>query len=123
MSRTKKAVCFVDDDPEEIQRFRCNLEREFDIGSGTSLDEALNDLRAQGRARPNLFLLDLYFPEGPRNTEEELQELARARQEFLRAQAAFLAVLGRLGQSARGGFSLARRLQSESRVGFAFFTR
>lgn len=34
MRRKKPSICFVDDDPEEIRRFRENLDGVFEIGAG-----------------------------------------------------------------------------------------
>jgi CheY-like chemotaxis protein len=119
-----EAVCFVDDDPEEVRRFRRLLARRFLVGAGTSLPAALEDLRAQGRERPDVFALDLYFPDGEPNTENERSELARAWGRFLEAKAELAAVLERLRQSPEGGLALARRVGGEyPGVPVAFFTR
>ncbi|HUU59180.1 MAG TPA: hypothetical protein VMZ50_06535 [Phycisphaerae bacterium] len=122
----KPAVCFVDDDPAELARFADNLADRFVIGAGTSVDEALADLRAKGRQRPDLFVLDLYFPEGAGNTPEQREELKDAWNRFLDAKGQFAAVLDRLGQTSRGGFALARGLRDDRRLrkaGVAFFSR
>ena len=120
----KYAVCVVDDNPEEIRRFRENLGKFFIIGAGTSISEALSDLKKQGYKKPHLFILDLYFPEGPRNTEEELIELERARQSFLEAESEFLVELTRLKLSSHGGLELARDLKERwGDIPFIFFTR
>lgn len=124
MASKLPAICFIDDDREEIRRFRENLGHEFIIGSGTSLSEAIDELRNQGRKRPDLFVLDLYFPEGGRNTEQELAELHSARQASLEAQARFNSVLGRLRQTSHGGLELANDVRNNYRsVGYVFFTR
>ena len=107
------AICFVDDDPEEIRRFRRLLASRFVVGAGTSLPAALEDLRAQGRERPDVFALDLYFPEGEPNTDDERAELARAWERFLLAKAELAGVLARLRQSPDGGLALARRIAVE----------
>jgi CheY-like chemotaxis protein len=118
------AVCFVDDDPDEVRRFRLLLGGRFLVGAGTSLPAALADLRGQGRERPDVFALDLYFPRGESNTDEERAELARAWAGFLEAKAELAAVLARLRQSPEGGLALARRVAAEfPGVPVAFFTR
>jgi len=124
-----KSVCFVDDDPEEIRRFRENLNSVFTIGAGTSIPDALEDLQKNGLDKPDLFLLDMYFPSGPLSTQEELHELELARADFLTAQSKFLSVLVRVRQSSRGGFNLVEELKSKNQVmrwgqvPYAFFTR
>ncbi|HUL79534.1 MAG TPA: response regulator [Vicinamibacteria bacterium] len=118
------AVCFVDDDPEEVRRFRDLLGGRLLVGAGTSLSGALEDLRGQGREQPDAFVLDLYFPESGTGTVEDRAELTRAWDRFLEAQAEIRKVLERLGQSREGGLALARRIRAEfPGVPFAFFTR
>ncbi|MGA2625171.1 MAG: hypothetical protein ABSF91_15045 [Bacteroidota bacterium] len=120
-----KSICFVDDDPEEIRRFRENLKARYCIGAGTSVSQALEDLKKNGGRRPKLFLFDLYYPTGPLNTKTELEELAHARQEFLKAETKFKEVLCKLRQSSDGGFRLARIIHKNRirKIPFAFFTR
>jgi CheY-like chemotaxis protein len=121
---TREAICFVDDDPEEVRRFRLLLGGRFTIAAGTSLPEALADLQAQGLERPDLFALDLYFAEGKPSTEDERSDLSRAWAQFLAAKEAFEKALGRLRQSPEGGLGLARRVATEfPGVPFAIFTR
>ena len=124
MNLRKHTVCFVDDDPEEIRRFRDNLDCEFVIAAGTSIDEALTELRKKGRKKPDLFILDLYFPEGGRNTEEEVSKIHSARVAFLKAQVKFLTVLAQCRQAPHGGLELARDLDNEfGSIAYIFFTR
>ena len=54
-----------DDQQDEIDRFCHILGDRFAVGAGTSLDIALEDLRAKGHSNPDLFLVDLYFQAGP----------------------------------------------------------
>ena len=124
VTRQRYSVCFVDDDPAELRRFRENLQSEFVIGAGRTLDEAMADLRKSGRERPDLFVLDMYFPDGPFNTEEELSELRAAWDRFQLAQADFTAVRIKLRQTSRGGLRLAEELRLRHRSGgYVFFTR
>jgi CheY-like chemotaxis protein len=119
-----KAVCLVDDNFKEIKRFRKYLKDYFVIGAGTSISEALSDLQKQGVKKPDLFILDLYFPEGPRNTEEELMKLDAARGALLEAESEFLSVLARLKLSSHGGLELAKNLKDRwGSTPFIFFTR
>lgn len=124
MSRKLPAICFVDDDLQEIRRFCENLKSDFIVGAGTSLSQALVQLQSQGRKKPDLFVLDMYFPEGARNTEEELNELHLARKAFLEAQSRFQSVLGRLRQSSHGGLELANQVRKDyASIGYVFLTR
>jgi DNA-binding NtrC family response regulator len=124
MNKSKRALCFVDDDPAELQRFRHNLESDFIVGVGETLKDAIEDLSAKGPKKPDLFVLDMFFPQGPKNTEKERAELYQAWDRYVQAQADFQSVLGRLRQSSAGGQELARQVREEypSRR-YVFFTR
>ncbi len=124
MKTKRRRLCFIDDDLDEIRRFRDNMATQFIIGAGTSLDAALDDLRSQGHRSPDLYVLDLYFPQSGSSTPEQLEELARARKQLLKSQAEFAALLARLNQTTRGGFRLAERLfRFGWRPPFVFFSR
>jgi DNA-binding response OmpR family regulator len=120
----KRRLCVVDDDPEELRRFREYMETRFIIGAGTSLDAALEDLRRQGHSSPDLYVLDLYFPQGGTSTQEQLEDLANARKRLLDSHADFASLLAKLGQAPQGGFRLAGRLSRfGQRAPFVFFSR
>ena len=124
MRRRRHSLCFVDDDLAELRRFRENLKSEFVIGVGRTLDDALADLKRNGRERPDLFVLDLYFPDGPLNTEPELAELRTSWDRYKLAQADFMAVLAKLRQTSHGGLTLAEDLWQRYRSrNYVFFTR
>jgi hypothetical protein len=90
MHRKKHVICFINDDPEELRRCQKNLEDHFVVATGTSISTAIEDLNNKGFGKPDLFLLDLYYPEGSTSSSKELQSLAAARLESLKAQAKFL---------------------------------
>ncbi len=119
-----ETLCFVDDDPEEVRRFRHLLGSRFHVAGGTTLEAALADLSARGLGSPDVFVLDLYFAEGSPSTEAERGELAEAWARFLEAKAQLGRVLRRLRQTPEGGLRLARRIREERpAVPIAFFTR
>ena len=123
-SSRKSVVCFVDDNPHEIKRFRKYLKKYFVIGSGTSISDALKDLNKQGYKKPDLFILDLYFPDGPRHTEEEIMELCRAREALLDAEGEFVMHMAKLRLSSHGGLKLASDLRERwGAHPFIYFTR
>ena len=67
-------VCFIDDDSNEISRFVSAFGREFDCVTGTSLDACLRSLKEK-KLKPDLWILDLYFPEqGVVNTAAQREE-------------------------------------------------
>lgn len=138
------SLCFVDDDPDEVERFRqtfANVKQNgtmrFFVGAGTSLQSARNDLRAANRGsgllnriwrrRVDLYVLDMYFPRGGTNHPDELRRLGKAWDNFREAERQLKAVLSDLGQDFEGGRRLAAEVSSGSRVfgktPFVFFTR
>ena len=126
LQKKKKAICLIDDDPDEINRFRANLAPRFIVGAGTSIASALEDLQANGREKPDLFLLDMYHPESQPSISNPQIRLNRARAKLLRAEAEFYRTLADLRQTAEGGFRNLRDVRSLyrlPRVPVAFFTR
>src|SRR5262249_33650056 len=125
MSR-KRSLCFVDDDPAELRRFKQAVGSEFVVGTGTTLTAALADLKAQGRRRVDLYVLDMYFPNEGMNTPEELSRLGKAWDDFCTAEDALKNILAELGQSFAGGRALATQITSRgffTKTPFVFFTR
>ena len=111
MKRRKHAICYIDDDPDEVRRFAENLRQYFIIGAGASLKEAMAELRAAGCRKPALFVLDLFFVEGAATTGEQHEKLYMARENFLKAQASYRSVLAGLEQSRQGGLELAQKVR------------
>lgn len=124
MKHSKRSICFVDDDPTELRRFRECLKSDFVIGAGKTLRDAVADLNGRGCEKPDLFVLDMYFSRGPETTEQERVELHQAWGRYRMAQDEFLSVLARLRQSSAGGRNLAREVQERYRSHcYVFFTR
>lgn len=124
MNQRKKSICFIDDDPHEIRRFRDNLGKDFIIGAGTSISDAMNELESHGQKKPDLFVLDLYYPKDSRPTPKQLQILNRERKEFLKAEAKFRKALADLNQSSDGGLDLVKTIRKKyGHIPYVFFTR
>jgi len=119
----KYSVCFIDDQQDEIDRFRQSLGDRFAVGAGTSLRTALDDLKTVGYTKPDLFLVDLYFSAGPSNVADPTATLNRARANLLAAEANFYSVLGQLRQTPDEGFKLARELRGSFTRPVVLFTR
>jgi CheY-like chemotaxis protein len=118
----KKSVCYVDDDEEEIKRFRDNLASRYILGTGTTLTAALDDLRAQGISKPDLILLDLYF--GPHPDPIKRREMLEADAELAQMESRVRKLLSSSGQTPEEGFNLADEAAKRCpRVPRAFFSR
>ena len=68
-------ICFIDDDNDfEIPLFHEVFGSQFDVISGTTIKEVQKKLK---RRKPELFVLDLYFPLGPKD-DHAIQGLSQA---------------------------------------------
>lgn len=123
----RRSLCFIDDDPAELARFKKAMGNDYSVGIGTSLTRALDDLKSvQGSKRVDLYLLDMYFPREGTNSSEELSKLGQAWDKFRKAEGELRNVLSDLGQSIEGGLKLANEVKSRgwhTRMPFVFFTR
>ena len=119
---TKKAICYVDDDVDEIKRFRDNLGKDYIVGAGTTLTVALNELSQQRISKPDLILLDLYY--GPRPDEAQRKLMLAADARLLEMEREVAKLLNASGQSPDQGFQLAAEAEMRcGRVPRAFFSR
>ena len=56
----RKTICFIDDDPNEVEVFERVFGSDFKVIAATKLDTVIKELR-HDKSRANLFILDLYF--------------------------------------------------------------
>jgi hypothetical protein len=130
-----RKLCFVDDDRKELARFKQAIaSNDLIVGTGTTVGEARNDLRAQGKRRlfgllppsrhVDLFVLDMYYPTAGSSSDAQLSKLGKAWDEFCSAEAVLKRVLAELGQDFAGGRALAKQIQRPLvATPFVFFTR
>src|SRR4051794_39817831 len=99
------AICFIDDEREERERFKANFAKEgrFEVGAGATLEEAVRNL---GGRRPELFVLDMYWANPPPD-KSELEKIHAAYQQLRVAIDNFDKVLRDNRQSITGGLTLA----------------
>src|ERR1700730_6394495 len=119
--RKKYSVCFVDDDPDELSRFKKYFSDSYFVGVGTNFARALNELRRTHAGKPDLFVLDMYFPNRV-NTRAERDALNETWEKLCGANNELSAVLAKMEQTVDGGRRLAQRAKSQGRQ-FVFFTR
>ena len=93
-----KKLCFIDDDRNELERFKQAIASdELIVGTGTMGGEALNDIAAQGKRRflgllppsrhVDPYVLDMYYPTGGSSSDAQLSKLGKAWDEFRAAEA------------------------------------
>src|ERR1700722_9022631 len=119
MSNRKFALCFIDDDSDELSRFKTYLEKYYFIGTGTTLERAISDLRKTYKGKVDLFVLDMYFPL-KENSDAERELLDQTWEKFRAAESELKSVLAHMQQTFNGGRNLARQAKSR-RTPFVFF--
>ena len=117
-------ICFVDDDEEFEIRLFCDVFGEaFDIIAASDYAELKSQIDSRENWKPDLFVLDLYFPSGPANretvealkteplfVENDNAEIRTAYRNYLRAKARLAGVLDAWKQNANGGLILAEKV-------------
>lgn len=117
----KKRIVFIDDDAEfEIPLFRKAFGSRFALVTGTDLDSVARKMEATG-FKPDLFVLDLHFPQGPADpeavarlrasaleVEDDKASLRAAYANMQKAQARLSEVMRAWRQGPEGGLKLAR---------------
>ena len=135
----KPRICFIDDDARyEIPLFQRVFGKRFDIVCGTTLGECLTEMKHRPGWKPDLFVLDLYFPAGKVSasavhalvrssglkTRHDRGDILRAYQNFNAAKDRLDKVLSVRRQTSRGGIQLAKRVHSRfPRVPIVFYSR
>jgi CheY-like chemotaxis protein len=119
----RPVICFVDDDPVELQVFERVFGDRYRIFASTNLADVTAEMR-RNSVVPNLIVLDLYFPTGRDSTAAERAEMIRLKQRVDDAQQELTSYLVQVGQGREGGL----KLLSEARervpgVPITFLTR
>jgi DNA-binding NtrC family response regulator len=114
-------ICFIDDDAKfEIPLFREVFADAYDIITATGYENAKRQIDERTGWKPDLFVLDLYFPEGeadrdaiaalmskPPEAENDRADIRTAYSNYLRAEDRLRAVLSAYKQGPKGGLKLA----------------
>ncbi|MFQ5799429.1 MAG: hypothetical protein ACE5H0_12175 [Bacteroidota bacterium] len=117
-------ICFIDDDEEfEIPLFCDVFGEAFDIIAASNYAEVKSHIDSRENWKPDLFVLDLYFPSGPANreaiealraeplfVEKDNAEIRTAYRNYLRAKTRLAGVLDAWKQNANGGLILAEKI-------------
>jgi len=131
-------ICFVDDDEKfEIPLFCDVFGEAFDIIAASDYAELKSQIDSRENWKPDLFVLDLYFPSGPANreavealkteplfVENDKAEIRTAYRNYLRAKARLAGVLDAWKQNANGGLLLAEKVVADyPDVPIVFYSR
>lgn len=131
-------ICFVDDDEEfEIPLFCDVFGEAFDLIAASNYAELKSLIDSREDWKPDLFVLDLYFPSGPANreaiealraeplsVENDNAEIRTAYRNYLRAKTRLAGVLDAWKQNANGGLILAEKVVADyPDVPIVFYSR
>ena len=131
-------ICFVDDDEKfEIPLFCDVFGEAFDIIAASDYTALKSQIDSRENWKPDLFVLDLYFPSGPANreavealraeplfVENDNAEIRTAYRNYLRAKARLAGVLDAWKQNANGGLLLAEKVVADyPDVPIVFYSR
>jgi CheY-like chemotaxis protein len=131
-------ICFVDDDEKfEIPLFCDVFGEAFDIIAASDYAALKSQIDSRENWKPDLFVLDLYFPSGPANreaiealraeplfVENDNAEIRSAYRNYLRAKTRLAGVLDAWKQNANGGLILAEKVVADyPDVPIVFYSR
>lgn len=118
----RKSILYLDDDNEEVNRFRDVMRDYFIVGCGVRLDEALDELWKNRVDTPDLVLLDLYY--GPETTPEMRRKILEADAKLSALEGEVRRLLNDAGQKPAFGFNLAEQVKAKfPRSARVFFSR
>ena len=119
----RKVVCFVDDDPSELEAFDRVFGGDFSLVVGTTSTAVLEEL-SKKELKPNLFVLDLYFSEGPASSDSERDRMVQLKNEVDQAQKRLSDYLTTIRQSRNGGIAIMERIRRDyPATPIVFYTR
>lgn len=135
----KKRVCFIDDADFEIELFTTAFGGTFELVTGHSLTECDRGIDDKWGSPPDLFVLDLYFPQQvvDQNRLTELKasppaivpdggDLVLATQNYMALEKRLMDLLRALGQTPQGGLDLAQSIRESTKfrgVPMVFYSR
>jgi len=114
MTRAKRVICFVDDDQNELARFAKAMGGHYELITGTTFAACRRQLEKRNLRKPDLWVLDLYFPER-QDTPNTADELNMMNSKFFRLHEAicgFREFVGSIGQGVGGGLALVRECKA-----------
>ncbi len=119
----KRTVCFIDDDPAELSRFKNAMQNHYEVIAGVSYKECQDQLGERKLEKPELWVLDLFFPkDGVTNTPEQRSEMNQKYHKLSEDIRRFRSFLERIGQGPSGGLELFDKCKKDRRP-VVFLTR
>lgn len=123
MKQKVKVICFIDDDPAEVQAFKNVFSDHFVVIAETTPQKALDQL-LEKKIKPNLFVLDLYFARDKASSDSERNRMVELKEEVDKAQKRLSDYLSKIGQCRDGGIEIMHYVQGKfPTIPVVFYTR
>lgn len=131
-------ICFIDDDEKfEIPLFHRAFDETFDVIPANDYASLKLKIDSREAWRPDLFVLDLYFPSGPAShgtiealkteplsLENDNAEIRVAYRNYRKASTRFRSILDAWNQNSDGGLKLAEKVAADyPAVPIVFYSR
>lgn len=119
----KRTICFIDDDRNELLRFKKAMMSHHEVITGLNYKECRGQLKKYNLKKPDLWVLDLYFPKsGVTNTAEQRSEMNQRYHQLTESIRNFRSYLEEIGQGSSGGLELLEKCKKD-RTPVLFLTR
>lgn len=123
MKEKRTVVCFIDDDPAEVEAFKSVFSTDFKVVADTTPQKVLDELK-RTKLKANLFVLDLYFAEERASSEQQRNRMVELKQEVDKAQKSLSDFLSQIKQSRDGGIEIMEYLRDNyPTTPMVFYTR
>lgn len=119
----KPVVCFIDDDQAEVDAFENVFSNDFSIIANKTPQSVLSELKSR-KLKANLFVLDLYFSNGPASSPEECNRMIELKAKVDSAQKELSEYLFTVRQSRDGGLRIMKYIRDNyPTTPIVFYTR
>ena len=116
-------ICFIDDDKAEVEAFKSVFSDDFTIIANTTPQGVLSELKSL-KLKANLFVLDLYFSDGPASSSEECNRMIELKSKVDVAQKKLSDYLSTIRQSRDGGLEIMKYIRDNyPATPIVFYTR
>ena len=116
-------ICFIDDDEAEVEAFKSVFSDDFTVIANKTPQSVLSELKSL-KLKANLFVLDLYFSDGPASSSEECNRMIELKSKVDVAQKELSDYLFTICQSRDGGLKIMKYIRDNyPATPIVFYTR
>jgi len=119
----KPVICFIDDDQAEVDAFKSVFSNDFTVIANKTPQSVLSELKSL-KLKANLFVLDLYFSDGPASLPDECNRMIELKSKVDGAQKELSDYLSTIRQSRNGGLEIMKYIRDNyPTTPIVFYTR